>query len=63
MNVRSRAYTLYLVRLHPFSREKNAAKYAVPHKRSSFLIGFQDLRATVDYIVIRGFYYVYNMCA
>ena len=43
MNVRSRAYTLYLVRLHPFSRERNAAKYAVPHKRSSFLIVFQAL--------------------
>ena len=32
-----------LVRVHLFSRERNATKYAVPHRRSSFLIVFQAL--------------------
>lgn len=42
-NVRSLAYIFALVRVHLFSREKNATKYAVPHRRSSFLIVFQAL--------------------
>ncbi|EEX72908.1 hypothetical protein GCWU000325_00072 [Alloprevotella tannerae ATCC 51259] len=42
-NVRSRAYNFALVRVHLFSRERNATKYAVPHRRSSFLIVFQAL--------------------
>ena len=40
-NVRSRAYIFALVRVYLFSRERNATKYAVPHRRSSFLIVFQ----------------------
>ena len=53
-NVRSRAYIFALVKVHLYAREKNATKYAVPHRRSSFLIVFQDFRIAADYMVIRG---------
>ena len=55
-NVRSRAYIFALVKVHLYAREKNATKYAVPHRRSSFLIVFQALCLVDRYGVVSNRY-------